>query len=75
MNQANSEESWYDVFLGGTCATSTWRQDTVIPLLKYLDIMVVVLGYFVSKLNKQAKFNDLMFIQGTSDFIFQSTSY
>ncbi|XP_065916741.1 uncharacterized protein [Dysidea avara] len=25
---------WYDVFLGGTCASSTWRQDITVPLLK-----------------------------------------
>lgn len=48
LNQAKSEESWYDVFLGGTCASSTWRQDTAIPLLRYIDMLVVLLECFVS---------------------------
>lgn len=39
VNQPKSKEFWYDVFLGGTCASSTWRQDITIPLLKYIDVM------------------------------------
>jgi len=30
----SDDDMWYGVFLGGTCATSTWRQDITIPLLK-----------------------------------------
>lgn len=37
VDESNCEDYWYDVFLGGTCATSTWRQHITIPLLKYVS--------------------------------------
>ena len=46
VDQTDSKEPWYDVFLGGTCATSTWRQDVTIPLLTYVTpvhVLVVLL--------------------------------
>lgn len=55
VHQPDSEESWYDVFLGGTCASSTWRQDITIPLLKYIDVLIVLLEYLVAEVKDKMK--------------------
>lgn len=37
--QLSNENLIRDVFLGGTCGTSTWRDLVVIPKLKYATIV------------------------------------
>ena len=43
----------HDIFLGGTCGTSKWRSETVIPILKYYklcDLFVLSLNDVCSQM-------------------------